>query len=76
MREVLNMPEESKGILHLVTQDGQPYGSRRKCCEECGKGIHRMRGVSAGDAYTNDRDFYQNAEAHGWTPCSSLTIDH
>lgn len=22
--------------LHLVTQDGQPYGSVRRCCERCG----------------------------------------
>jgi hypothetical protein len=23
-------------VLHLVTQRGQPYGSVRMCCEECG----------------------------------------
>jgi hypothetical protein len=23
--------------LHLVTQRGQPYGSTRRCCEECGR---------------------------------------
>lgn len=22
--------------LHLMTQRGQPYGSERRCCEECG----------------------------------------
>ena len=22
--------------LHLMTQRGQPYGSVRRCCEECG----------------------------------------
>jgi len=22
--------------LHLMTQDGQPYGSERRCCERCG----------------------------------------
>jgi hypothetical protein len=25
-----------KGILHLITQRDQPYGSQRKCCEHCG----------------------------------------
>lgn len=23
-------------VLHLVTQDNQPYGSTRRCCEMCG----------------------------------------
>lgn len=23
-------------VLHLVTQDNQPYGSVRQCCQECG----------------------------------------
>jgi hypothetical protein len=25
-----------KAVVHLVTQDGQPYGSVRRCCQECG----------------------------------------
>lgn len=27
---------EFRQALHLVTQRGQPYGSMRRCCEECG----------------------------------------
>ena len=30
---------DRKDILHLVTQRNQPYGSRRKCCERCGRAI-------------------------------------
>lgn len=26
----------SHRVLHLKTQRGQPYGSERRCCEECG----------------------------------------
>jgi hypothetical protein len=25
--------------VHLVTQDGQPYGSTRLCCERCGSWV-------------------------------------
>lgn len=27
----------NKNVLHLLTQDDQPYGSVRKCCELCGE---------------------------------------
>lgn len=23
-------------VIHLMTQDNQPYGSERRCCELCG----------------------------------------
>lgn len=26
----------NKKVIHLMTQDDQPYGSQRKCCERCG----------------------------------------
>ncbi|MBI9080864.1 MAG: hypothetical protein JEY79_14135 [Pseudodesulfovibrio sp.] len=68
-------PTTSKGILHLVTQDNQPYGSHRKCCEKCGKGIHSMKGVEAGEAYTSHRQFYKQAESNGWTACTSLSAN-
>lgn len=29
-------------ILHLVTQDNQPMGSQRKCCEECGLALDKF----------------------------------
>ena len=38
-------------IMHLVTQNNQPYGSRRKCCECCGLGIHAM---PAGHSYVDE----------------------
>jgi len=28
-----NMEKET---LHIINQDDQPYGSRRKCCNDCG----------------------------------------
>jgi len=30
---------KTKTIVHLVTQDDQPYGSERRSCENCGKWI-------------------------------------
>jgi hypothetical protein len=39
--------------LHLVTQNGQPYGSVRRCCEWCGLSVeviaHRI-GEAATDS--------------------------
>ncbi len=29
--------DEDQEPLHLVTQEGQPYGSVRRCCEVCGR---------------------------------------
>jgi hypothetical protein len=43
-------------ILHLMTQDDQPYGSTRKCCEVCG--------VIPWN-YTDDRKVYENIKKTG-----------
>ena len=45
--------------LHLITQDDQPYGSRRKCCEVCGAMLHKNL------TYTDDRDAYKNLPKGG-----------
>jgi hypothetical protein len=42
--------------LHLITQDGQPYGSVRRCCEACGV----MRSNAFG-VYTTDRGLFERA---------------
>lgn len=41
--------------LHLMTQDGQPFGSRRKCCEVCG------RMVQGQTPYADSRQTYEDA---------------
>lgn len=58
----------SNKILHLVTQDGQPYGSVRKCCEKCGLGIHAM---PSGHSYVDEKANYTKkfAAKYGETRC-------
>jgi len=46
--------------LHLVTQDNQPYGSERRCCERCGRMCWRgMKGAAM--RWTDDRKFWNAA---------------
>jgi hypothetical protein len=47
--------------LHLVTQDDQPYGSVRRCCERCGEMVQ-----PAPWTYTDEYAAY--AKADGKTP--------
>jgi len=50
--------------LHLMTQRGQPYGSRRRCCENCGLMLvarpptfwQEHAWVDAPDEYKNQSD--------------------
>jgi len=42
-----------KVIVHFMTQDNQPYGSARMCCEECGTAQ-----FAPGFEFTSDRSFY------------------
>ena len=51
MEPDVKLQMQPKKIMHLVTQRNQPYGSRCKCCESCGLGIHAM---SAGYAYVDE----------------------
>lgn len=66
-RNNLNGVTEMK-ILHIITQNRQPYGSRRRCCERCGKSIYALaeddRYVETPEEYL--RDF---AEGNGLTRC-------
>lgn len=41
--------------MHYMTQNNQPYGSVRKCCEICGRAA-----FIEGYQYTEDRGFYNN----------------
>jgi hypothetical protein len=52
-------------ILHLVTQDNQPYGSARLACELCGLWCIRAPGHPV---YTDDRDFHKNPP-DGYVAC-------
>ena len=46
--------------LHLITQRDQPFGSRRKCCEKCGRSRYSM---SIGSMATTDVKYYTKAVA-------------
>lgn len=44
--------------LHLRTQDGQPYGSERRCCEVCGVMVWpQVQGADTPE-WTDDRSAY------------------
>ena len=60
---------KDKFTIHLVTQDDQPIGSRRKCCEKCGKAIHAMNPDIEG--YVDNLDSYteQNAKEYNSIRC-------
>ena len=50
---------KGKEVLHLMTQDDQPYGSQRRCCERCGAMIW---GIPQ-PAWTDDRRVYADPPA-------------
>lgn len=59
----------SKKILHLMTQDDQPYGSQRKCCERCGlMMVARQDSFWKDHAWTDDKSEYA-AENGGYIRC-------
>lgn len=49
-------------FLHYMTQRNQPYGSERRCCEQCGVMIW---GASA-PPYTDDYEVWKAAENNCW----------
>lgn len=59
---------QRKEVLHLMTQDGQPYGSARRCCEECGVMIWGR----SQPAWTDDRKLYANPPSQ-YVPCNETT---
>jgi len=58
-------------ILHIVDQSGQPYGSARRCCNECGLSIYAFgdddKYVISADEYTKEI-----AEKNKATRCCDL----
>ena len=58
--------------LHLMTQDGQPYGSERRCCEECGSMmVWRPPEFWNEHAWTDDRDVYAS-KPEGFKTCAEV----
>lgn len=53
------------GTLHIITQDDQPYGSERRCCERCGKAVWNC------ENYVTEKYLFTKviAEANGLTRC-------
>jgi len=63
---------DDKKVLHLMTQDNQPYGSTRRCCERCGRMIwgSNWNKDTPNHRFTDSRDVYAEAEKHGFERCS------
>jgi hypothetical protein len=57
--------------LHLMTQRGQPYGSQRRCCEECGlMMVGRDQSFWQDHAWTDEpAAYHDNHEGH--TTCNT-----
>lgn len=68
-------------IVHLVTQRGQPYGSRRLSCERCGE--YGRIAAGSGDnghdwtddeaVYRNLPDGFVNCQQAGHNPATATT---
>ena len=58
-------------VLHLKTQHGQPYGSVRRCCEECGIMIWG-NSLPDGHRWTEDLGAWENAEGLGYMRCTDV----
>ena len=50
-------------IVHLRTQDNQPYGSTRLCCSMCGRAHPHATGKDD-PQYTHETDSYEIYETH------------
>lgn len=57
----------SDEVLHYMTQNNQPYGSQRRCCEECGI----MIWPHPQPTWTDDLDVYKNPPS-GLIPCNKI----
>lgn len=58
--------------LHLMTQRNQPYGSERRCCEECGlMMVARPAEFWESHAWTDEAEQYHDNHS-GLTTCSVL----
>ncbi|KKL75240.1 hypothetical protein LCGC14_2056880 [marine sediment metagenome] len=57
------MPD--KKIIHLITQDNQPYMSVRKCCQRCGTAVWNL------DAYVkHEEDLDRACKEEGYKLCT------
>lgn len=61
-------PEPTYEVLHLMTQDNQPYGSSRRCCERCG--IMLVGAAADTCAMTTDRATYEKPPT-GYVRCDA-----
>jgi hypothetical protein len=63
--------EGSKTVLHLVTQENQPYGSERRCCQECG-----IMTIGANQPPYTDRSLWTSPQfltANSFIRCSDVS---
>jgi hypothetical protein len=51
--------------LHLVTQNGQPFGSVRRCCEMCGLAVCSIVD-KVGEALTENEKQYNDSPLNCW----------
>ncbi|WP_429949556.1 hypothetical protein ACQYWY_21620 [Comamonas sediminis] len=57
--------------LHLMTQRNQPYGSERRCCEQCGLMlVWRDKSFWDDHTYTDEAQHYHDDHA-GLTTCDT-----
>lgn len=59
-------------IAHLKTQNNQPYGSVRQCCERCGMMLWGK--TPEGHDWTDDEEVYNNLPEE-YRSCGSPTPD-
>lgn len=55
------MTDEDIKALHIVDQSGQPYGSVRRCCNECGRMCWPGM-VGSATRWTDDWNEWSDAE--------------
>jgi hypothetical protein len=74
VEEVIVEKYEDLPHLHLITQDDQPIGSARLCCEECGHAKWHFNKVKHGSGYVENRNNYtkEYAEEHGYVRCRDI----
>ena len=50
-------------IVHILSQEGQPYGSERRCCNHCGVMIWGSSAPPHVDNWTDWREASNNCRA-------------
>lgn len=62
MEKTILNPKLPTKTLHLVTQENQPFGSTRMCCQNCGLAISAM----GDDQYADSREAFTHTLANGY----------